>query len=241
VGLDDVTAAAVAAIVAESDAGGPGLCSGVLVAPRFVLTAAHCAAGAAPSALRVSFGSSAAPFAHSDRCGPPARAYAAVALERDPDADVMLVELASDVSGARVVPVASTSPVAGQTAVIAGFGLDGQGAAGERSFAATTVVGVGAGITDDSGAEATGASDGCPGDGDAGDGACAAGPLLVTVNSGAEAGACAGDSGGPLFVRAASGWQVAGLLSEGSPYCTGEDVFVDVASVANWIRARVGS
>jgi hypothetical protein len=236
VGLDNVAASAVAAIVVESDSGHPSLCSGVLIAPRFVLTAGHCGPAAAPQALHISFSPSAAPFALRDPCAPPAATYPAVALERDPDADVMLVELASNVSPVPVVPIASLSPAIGQPAVIAGYGLTEQNTAGERLFVGTTVVGVGRVVAGDSGADAE--ADACAGDANAG--ACSGGALLITVDSGPEAGACAGDSGGPLFVRGALGWQVAGVLSEGSESCTGKDVYVDLASVTPWIRAHVG-
>jgi hypothetical protein len=208
-GLDDsAPAAAVAAIVTESEAGPPELCSGVLVASRFVLTAAHCAPGAAPAALRVTFGPSAAPFADGDPCAAAAPSYPVITLVRDPNADVMLVGLAGDVP-APTVPIAMASPVVGQAAVISGYGLNAQGTAGERLFVATTVV--------------------------------AHGPGILTIDSGADAGACAGDSGGPLFVRGASGWDVAGVLSQGSAYCTGEDQYVDITTVTGWIAANVRS
>jgi hypothetical protein len=167
---------------------------------------------------------------------PPGKTYSAVALERDPDADVMLVELASDVSMVPVVPISSNSPTAGQTAVISGYGLNDQGTIGEKLFARTTVFGVGPAVMGDSGTDAQGDSGVCALDSDAG---CSGGVLLITIDSGAEAGACAGDSGGPLFVRGTSGWQVAGVLSEGSVYCTGEDVYTDLTSVAGWLSAHI--
>jgi secreted trypsin-like serine protease len=60
----------------------------------------------------------------------------------------------------------------------------------------------------------------------------------LTVNSGADAGACVGDSGGPLLVRSAAGWQLAGVLSEGSAYCTLIDVFVDATAIRGWVATN---
>jgi secreted trypsin-like serine protease len=242
VGLGNVSTA-IAAIVVESDGAPTSLCSGILVAPRFVLTAAHCALGAQPAAVQVTFGPSAPQFAIADPCEPPAPRYSVVALDRNPEADVMLVELASDVSSVPVVPLAATPPPIGQVGVIAGYGLNEQGTVGERLFAEATVDAVGTHVTGYSEPDAV-ANPVCAdasADADADSGPCAAGPLLVTVDSGAGAGACLGDSGGPLLVRDTSEWQVAGVLSEGSVYCTGEDVYVDLASVAAWISAHVSS
>ena len=80
VGLDDVSAA-VAAIVVESDGAPTSLCSGLLVAPRFVLTAAHCARGAPPEAVQVTFGPNAPQFA-DHRSMRPTRARAHVLSRR---------------------------------------------------------------------------------------------------------------------------------------------------------------
>jgi secreted trypsin-like serine protease len=232
-------AASVAAVVVESDAGHPSLCSGVLVADRFVLSAAHCASGIAPSSLQVWFGLSAPPFAGVNDCRQPTT-YPVVALERDTEADVMLVELASSVSPSiPVVGVAQSSPLVGQMGVIAGYGLNGQGTAGDRLFVGTTVVGIGVTATGYSSPDGEADAGTCAGDADVDAPSCSGGRLLITVDSGADAGACAGDSGGPLFVRDASGWRVAGVLSEGSASCTGEDVFVDLASITGWITSHI--
>ena len=52
---------------------------------------------------------------------------------------------------------------------------------------------------------------------------------------------CAGDSGGPALVRASSGAVVvAGVLSRGSPSCTGADVYERLDSIADWLQQKVG-
>ncbi len=66
-GATDDAHAAVVSIVTAVDAASPELCSGVLVAPRVVLTAGHCTLGQAPADLVVGFGARAAsPTAPSD-------------------------------------------------------------------------------------------------------------------------------------------------------------------------------
>ena len=58
---------------------------------------------------------------------------------------------------------------------------------------------------------------------------------LWEVDSG-DAGACAGDSGGPMFVYNAVSrrYELAGILSVGSVLCTGVDYYTDVISVRAW-------
>jgi hypothetical protein len=112
----------------------------------------------------------------------------------------MLVELATNVSPASIAQIASTSPSVGQTAAIAGYGLNEHGTAGEKLYVGTSVVAVGGEVPDYSEPDA----EMCAGYADATVGPCSGGPLLITVDSGADGGACTGDSGGPLFVRDAS-------------------------------------
>lgn len=61
---------------------------------------------------------------------------------------------------------------------------------------------------------------------------------IITVRSLDGVGACAGDSGGPLFVSMSPGnWSLAGVLSAGSASCNGEDLYTDVRDLAAWIAA----
>jgi V8-like Glu-specific endopeptidase len=201
--LPDEIAGAVGALVTTSDGGPPSLCSGVLVSPSYLLTAAHCATGASPAQMRISFGSSADSFGNTT-CAAEPEGGTAVAVVRHPVADAMLVELATPVQVPAPVSIAGVVPSPGTQAVAAGYGLTEQNTAGARLFIRTVVTNA--------------AND------------------LVTVDSGADAGACAGDSGGPLFVETGGArWQLAGVLHEGSASCTGVDVFTAAAALATWI------
>lgn len=61
------------------------------------------------------------------------------------------------------------------------------------------------------------------------------GSFLIT-KSDTEAGACSGDSGGPLLVQAET-WRLAGVLSKGAANCRGEDFYIDLQAprVESWL------
>ncbi len=64
---------------------------------------------------------------------------------------------------------------------------------------------------------------------------------MITVDGFGSSGACVGDSGGPLLVRAADGAAVvAGVLSRGSSTCRDHDKYVRLDSIEAWIRPIVG-
>lgn len=64
----------------------------------------------------------------------------------------------------------------------------------------------------------------------------------LLVDGQGKSGACAGDSGGPLLMRARSGAPVVvGILSKGSPSCMGEDIYVRVDKVSSWLREHVAA
>jgi len=64
----------------------------------------------------------------------------------------------------------------------------------------------------------------------------------ITVSGFGATGACAGDSGGPLLVRASDGTlAVVGVLSDGSGTCLDEDTYARLDGIHDWIESVIGS
>ncbi len=67
------------------------------------------------------------------------------------------------------------------------------------------------------------------------------GTHTITVSGFGASGACEGDSGGPLLVRAPDGMPaIAGVLSRGSPSCLLDDTYVRVDVARDWMASVIG-
>ncbi|NRA68651.1 MAG: trypsin-like serine protease [Pseudobacteriovorax sp.] len=54
-----------------------------------------------------------------------------------------------------------------------------------------------------------------------------------------QGGMCFGDSGGPALVRNEGQWAILGVLSSGSPNCSGFDQYTSVYKVRDWVRTKI--
>ena len=185
-----------------------GYCSGTVISPRAVVTAAHCLDGDVASVLvytgsgdQVTASSFQVHPRYSDSGGP---AY-----------DVAIVLTPQDLGRTPIPLLFSRDGRVGETAVIAGWGIDQSGSGGAI---------VRAGLNTVSAVNAT---------------------HLETAYSASTSSVCYGDSGGPLLVSEGGAWAIAGVSSETSASgynCTASTSYfssVRNADVASFILGLV--
>jgi len=224
------TAPAHAAVVVLSV--GMGMCSGTLVAPRIVLTAAHCVRGVAARYIRVGFGDDAESDSTVWVRASDAKAHPRFSEETLAN-DIGIIRLgAAPPEG--VVPIPALPPElamsagdVGRTVLdFSGFGETEAGATGTKLHVTDTADLV------------CGDGRGCPMKGETT-------PPDVICYDQRPGGPCSGDSGGPAFVVRDGAEYVAGVTSFGDQQCayfgcsTKVDAFADF--IADFARGSVGS
>ena len=210
--LDDARGLAVGAVIVSYDSGDEIDCTGTLIAPRVVLTAAHCVMRNASN----TFSASRLSFAVGNDVATPRATFAVSEVHRHPSYDYWGYDASHDVA----ILVLATSATDELGDAIAPIPVN-CGAISSAGFVGESIQVVGYGATDKQGEvygseqkwaveELVGLSN-----------------LDFTVDGNNLAGVCYGDSGGPaLFELQGGAASVVGVLSWGEDPCTREDHFV---------------
>ncbi|GAB3133887.1 serine protease [Amycolatopsis stemonae] len=196
-------------------------CAGALIAPTWVVTAAHCAFDKTPSAVSVRAGTN-----DSGQGGEVAKVADIIVNPafntQSPAGDIALLRLAAPAKAAPIALGTTASP--GTATRILGWGQTcpkvgcGQIPTTLQQLDTHIVEGTKCTSTFDGTAE------------------------LCTDNPGGNAGACFGDSGGPEVVRDGDHWLLVGVTSRpgnNDPQCaTAPSIYTSVVAYAPWIAEK---
>lgn len=202
-------------------ADGKLFCAGALIAPSWVVTAAHCAFGRVPSAVSARVGTNSP--GEGGEAGPLAAMVVHPAFNlQSPAGDIALLRLATPVAAAPIGLAAVAAP--GTATRILGWGQTCPSVDCGRLPAVLQQLDTH--LVD--GAKCTSVFDGTT--------------ELCTENPGGKSGACFGDSGGPQVVRDGEGWLLVGVTSRpgnGDPVCaTAPSIYTSVVAYAPWIAEK---
>lgn len=210
-------------------------CSGTLISPTVVLTAAHCldvAAAGKPKPTTISPGAVAIYVGNHAAVDPAPQVYGVIEARIHPNFnrfsnnnDIGLLRLGVPVNGVAPVPalpaaLGLSNADIGDLMNFAGFGLTEEGSSGVKLQVDLPLGGFGCSVP------------GCLTPGDAG--------TMVSYAQGGVGGPCSGDSGGPMFVHREGVAYVGAVTSYGDAACTVYGVSARVDAAANLISAFVG-
>jgi len=214
------------AVVAITNGPGTGFfCSGTLITPNVVLTAAHCLEGMNTSTIQIMFGDSVGSGTYvqtTEAIMHPA--YDSYSITND----IALIRLDGS-APANVAPIPALPPglalaVAdeGSTIDISGFGQTETSSSGDKLHVSVTLTKV------------------CPGPNGCSFGSGWAVPGSIGYPR-TPGGTCYGDSGGPAFLARAGQQYVVGVTSYGDQGCTVWGVSTKVDAFATFINGFIGS
>ncbi|SEF27101.1 Trypsin [Amycolatopsis pretoriensis] len=196
-------------------------CAGALIAPGWVVTAAHCAFDKGPSAISVRSGTN--DVGQGGEVGQVADIVVNPAFDtQKPAGDIALLRLATPAKAAPIGLATAASP--GTATRILGWGqtcpkVNCGAIPANLQQLDTHIV---------EGTKCTAGFDGTA--------------ELCTDNPGGTSGACFGDSGGPEVVRAGDHWLLAGVTSRpgnNDPQCaTAPSIYTSVVAYAPWIAEK---
>ena len=200
---------------------GKFFCAGALIAPGWVVTAAHCAFDKAPSAISLRAGTN--DVGQGGEVGQVADIVVNPAFDtQKPAGDIALLRLATPAKAAPIALATAASP--GTATRILGWGQTCPKV--NCGAIPTTLQQLDTHIVE--GTKCTSVFDGTA--------------ELCTDNPGGKAGACFGDSGGPEIVRDGDHWLLVGVTSRpgnNDPECaTAPSIYTSVVAYAPWIAEK---